>query len=422
MWRKARTPDRLERMKSIGQSDRLAIHGGLPIRSTPFPSRRLFGEVELESVTRVFQHAWQTGRDFGYQGPFEGEYVQSFCALQGGGYADAVSSGTAAVLIALAALNLPHGSEIVCSPVTDPGGLAPAIWLGLRLVIADAAPGGFNVDVTSIAQALTPRTRALLLTHTGGIPIDMEPVVALAREHNLLIVEDCSQSHGARVDSTPVGCFGDISAFSTMFSKNHASGGCGGLVYTQNKTLFETARAFSDRGKSFSSQNFDPKNPAHFLFPALNLNQDELSCAIGRSTLQRLPQTISRRREIIGQVRSHIDSSSVLHILRPAEHMEDSPFFMTVCLNTPRLACTKLEFAQAVQAEGIPVNPDYRYVVSEWPWLEPYCAMSPCTPHVVAFRENSFNVLFHEQFTDSDAEDIARALLKVESAMLGTNS
>ncbi|QJT07629.1 glutamine--scyllo-inositol aminotransferase [Oceanidesulfovibrio marinus] len=409
-------------MNNTNAPGQLAIHGGTPVRTTPFPGRRLFGEDELEAVTNVFRHAWDTGRDFGYQGPFEDEYVADFCAMQGGGFADAVSSGTSAVLIALAALELPGGSEIICSPVTDPGGLTPALWLGLHPIIADAAPGGFNVDAERIAQVLTPRTKALLLTHAGGIPIDMEPVAALAREHDLCIVEDCSQAHGARVNATPVGCFSDIAAFSTMFSKNHASGGCGGLVYTQDKQRYDTVRAFSDRGKPFARQDFDPKNPAHFLFPALNLNQDELSCAIGRSTLRRLPQTILRRRAIIEQVREQIDASSVLRILRPARHLEDSPFFMTVCVDTDKITCSKLEFARAVQAEGIPINPDYRYVVSEWPWLAPHCATPPSTPHAVSFRESSFNILFNERFSDNDAKDIATALLKVEAAMAGPRS
>ncbi|SMP79530.1 dTDP-4-amino-4,6-dideoxygalactose transaminase [Desulfonatronum zhilinae] len=395
----------------------LSIYGGEPIRKKPFPPRRLFGEDELNAVIEVFQKSWESGIDFGYQGIFEDAYISDFCKMQGGGYADAVSSGTAAVYIAIAALGLPPRSEVVCSPVTDPGGITPLIVQGLHPVVADAAPGGFNIGAEQLETAITSNTRALLVTHVGGIPVDMFRVGAIAKRYNLAVIEDCSQAHGACINGIQVGNFGDIAAFSTMYSKNHASGGCGGIVFTRDYERYKLARAIADRGKPCMDDNFDPKNPGKFLFSALNFNQDEISCAIGRSTLRKLSATIARRQAIMLRIAIGLEKSRSFSILLPADGMDASPFFLTIRLEMEKFSVCKREIVKAIKAEGIPINPDYRYVLAEWPWLAQYCPVHPETPNAINFRKSSFNILFNERFSDADVEDISAAMLKVEKAL-----
>src|SRR5204863_5326452 len=103
--------------------------------------------------------------------------------------------------------------------------------------------------------------------------------------------------HGARLNGKKVGTFGDIAAFSTMYRKNHATGGCGGVIFTPDEKLYHLVRACADRGKPFWQPGFNDKDPKQFLFPALNLNIDELSCAIGSQTLGKLDRTNQRPRE-----------------------------------------------------------------------------------------------------------------------------
>ena len=267
----------------------LAIHGGSKIRTKPLPYRKLFGEAELEAVKQVFEDSWREGWDFGYQGKYEKLYTDSFCQFQGGGFADAVSSGTVANYLALKALDIEPGSDVIVSPITDPGGVSPVIIAGMNPVIADSRPDSVNVGPEQFEEALTPNTRAAIVTHVGGHPVELEPMIEIARTKGIKIVEDCSQAHGALYKGKRVGRFGDIAAFSTVFAKTHATGGCGGLVYTENEDYYWKARSLADRGKPFHSADFDPKAPSAFLFPALNFNLDELSCAIGLSTLSRTP-------------------------------------------------------------------------------------------------------------------------------------
>jgi len=397
--------------------NKLAINGGPKIRDKRFPCRRLFGRDELNMVIKVFEDSWQNGIDFAYQGKYEELYTEKFCHFQGGGFADAVSSGTAAVYLALSALNIEAGSDVIVSPVTDSGGVAPVITLGLNVVVADSERNGFNVGPVEFEKALTPNTRAAILTHTGGHPVDMAPILEIANSKGISIIEDCSQAHGSIYKGERVGRFGDIGVFSTMFSKNHATGGCGGIVYTKNKELYWLIRSLADRGKPFENSEFDPKNPGEFLFPALNFNLDELSCAIGLSTLSRLQDTIDKPFGLARKIDSALAKSSVVFPCKTRTDSTPSLYFHTVEVATDKLRVPKREFAEAIAAEGIWLNTDYKYVVAEWKWLQKYLRGEMHTPNATDFRDRTFNLLFTERFSDEDVKDIISSILKVESSL-----
>jgi perosamine synthetase len=288
--------------------------------------------------------------------------------------------------------------------VTDPGSISPVLAARMHPVIADSAPGTFNVDAESFRAAITPNTRAAILTHTGGIPLDMEPICQIAREQGIEIIEDASQAHGAEVSGRKVGTFGRLAAFSTMFSKHHASGGCGGLIFTKEEAVYQRLRAISDRGKDPSSPLFNPKDPGTFLFPALNFNMDELSAAIGASTLKKLPSTLRRRRELADR----LPNGGPYFSLPLPETGLVAPFFHTLCIDP---GMDKGQLTQQLQERGVPMNPDYRYLPAEWSWLRPHLSCDVRTPNATATRDASFNILFHERFKEDDMDWISRQLL-----------
>lgn len=366
-------------------------------------------------MVEVFQRSWETGVDFGYQGEFERQYTDAFCRFQGGGYADAVATGTLAVFVALLAVDLPPRSDVIVSPVTDPGGVSPIILQGHTPVVADSKQGSFNIGIEEFEAALTPNTRCAILTHLGGIPVDLDPILALASDRGVVIIEDCSQAHGARYKGRRVGTFGHAAVFSTMFSKSHATGGCGGVVYTTDESIYWRCRALSDRGKSFHLDCYEPKDPNTSLYAALNLNLDEISCAIGLSTLAKLQATIDRRCEIVSEINEGLLQSRVVSPVAFPADCQVSPFFHTVQVSPSLISVPKRHFAEAVRAEGIGINPDYRFCVSEWGWVKPYLRPeASTTPNAVHFRDETFNVLFHERFAAEDVEDIIGSILKVE--------
>jgi len=401
---------------SPAKTEGLAIHGGPKVRPTPMPPRSAFGDEELAVIVELFEHYRSRGVDFGYQDTYERRYTEAFVRhLGAGGYADAVATGTAALYVAVAALRLPVGSHVLVSPITDPGTLSAIILNQLVPVLMDSAPGSWNTSVDEFVARVTPETRAAVLVHAAGRAADVGRISRAARDRGVLLVEDCSQAHGARHEGARVGTFGDLACFSTMYRKAHATGGCGGVVFTRDLALHRMALACADRGKPSWEPSFNEKDPTTFLFPALNLHQDEIACAIGLRSLEKLDETIRRRLAF----RRALDTLLVARstVCRPSETSDDdSPFFHPIVVDSRKLSCSKREFAEAVRAEGVDLNPHYAYVVVEWPWMAPYLADDFACPNAVATRDASFNILFNERYSEREADDIVRAILKVEEA------
>ena len=396
--------------------NKLAIDGGTPIRKAPLPPRKIFGKSELDMVKSVFEDSWKSGKDFGFQGKFEDEFTKKFCEFQSeGGFADAVSSGGAAIYIALKVLDIEPGSDVIVSPVTNPGGIMPVAVQDIKLVIPDSDPNSFNISPKEFEKAITPKTRAAVLTHLGGNTIDMDPIIEIAKSKGIKIVEDCAQAHGAIYKGKKVGTFTEIAAFSNGFSKTLAAGGVAGLVYTKDEKLYWKVRSFADRGKPFYKPDFNFRMTTDFLFPSHNFNADEISCAIGTSVLSKLQKIIDKRHEIAKKIDLSLKDSAVVS---PANlelpNSKSSIFFHTVVVDLDKLKVSKEKFANAIAAEGITINADYRDITCEWQWIPKYVREYNKTSNALNFRDRTFNILFHEQFGDKEVEDIIESILKVE--------
>ena len=393
----------------------LAAQGGKPVRSTPMPARMAFGPDEMGMVQEVFAYYQQRQGDPGYQGHFEQRYCADFCRMMGGGYADAVATGTAAVYVAIAALGLPAGSEILVSPITDPGSVNAVIQAGCRPKLVDSKPGHYNVGPEQIAARIGPNTKAALVVHSTGQAAEIDAIVSVCHDRGVRVIEDCSQAHLARWKGRPVGGFGDIAAFSTMYRKASITGASGGVVYTRDEELFHQALAWADRGKTPWVEGFDEKDPAQFMVPALNLHTDELSCAVGIASLARLPGTIAAR---LAYVQGLDRLNEVSRFCRPIGWAEgDSPFIYPIVVDTTALPVSKTDFARMVAAEGIGLNPDYRYLVADWPYLQPFATDRFETPNARAIRDSSFNLFVNEKYGPQELEDTLAAIVKVETCL-----
>jgi perosamine synthetase len=378
------------------------------------PARNALGDAEAAALQEAVAYYRDNKIDPGYQGVFEKRYTDAFVKyMGGGGHADAVATGTAALYVAVAALQLPPGSEVIVSPVTDPGTLAAVVLNSLVPRLADSEPGSFNMGVEQFAARITPKVRAVIVVHSLGRAADIVNIVHQAHTRGIKVIEDCSQSHGARVKGSPIGNFGDIAAFSTMYRKSHITGGAGGIVYSKEIDLFHRALAHADRGKPSWRADFDDRNPHHFLFPALNLHTDELSCAIGTASLARLQDTILRRLTFVAELTSRLRDRSRLCV--PFGYTpNDSPFVYPILVDRDRIACSKYQFAKAVLAEGIGLNPEYQYLVADWPYLKPFLADDFDTPNARDVRDRSFMLYLNENYGNSEASDCVKAMVKVE--------
>jgi dTDP-4-amino-4,6-dideoxygalactose transaminase len=415
-------------------TDSLAINGGPKTRTAPWPPRRLFGEAEKQAAVALFDRAIEQGEAFGYNGPEEDGYCKEFVEYQGGkGYADLVNSGTTAVYVALRALGIEPFSEVIVPCITDMGGCMPAALLGAIPVPADCAPGSYNIGAEQIAARITDRTSAIVVAHISGLPVDMDPVMALARKHNLPVVEDCAQCHGAIYKGRKVGTIGDVAAFSTMFGKHHATSGQGGVVYTRREDLYWKIRRAADRGKPFGIEN-----PVGNVIASLNFNQDEMGAAIGRVQLAKLESIIEgKRRVALGLADGCKKKSKAVRVVGDPQDGRNVFWFIWGELVLDKLTVDKETFIDALAAEGVPVSASYIFAMphenpwykdravfgtSGWPWTSPqYKGDADAVwevPNIRATDKYVFRFNLHEGFTDADVVDIVAGIEKVERAYL----
>jgi len=407
----------------------LALSGGPRVRTDPFPERGLIGPEEKAAVDALFDQAIATGRAPGYNGAPEEAYCQAFAASLGGGYADAVSSGTAGVYTALRALDLPAYSEVIVGAINDPGGIMPIPLLNCIPVIADTAPDAFNTGPAQIAPLITPLTSAILVPHIAGEPADISGILALAEARGIPVIEDASQTHGAWLNGRRVGTFGRMGVFSTMFGKHYCTGGQGGLVYTADEATYWSIRRAADRGKPFGL----PPGATNVI-ASLNLNLTDLAAVIGMEQLHKLPRVVAQRRAVVEALRSGVAGLQTVSLPAPLPGAEPSYWFLRVRFHAERATCDKATFCQALQAEGLPVNPDYRAMPHTMDWFTqrrvfgtaglPWSSADyrgdrersfPC-PNAVAAIANHFVISIHEGWGEREVADTLSILAKAETA------
>ncbi|MBX3013658.1 MAG: DegT/DnrJ/EryC1/StrS family aminotransferase [Caldilineaceae bacterium] len=408
----------------------LAVYGGSPLRQTPFPPRSLIGPEEKEAVLTFLEQTVATGAALGYNGDEENAYCQEFSAWMGSGYTDAVNSGTASLYVALQSLQLEPFTEVIVPAVTDPGGMMPVPLLNLIPVVADTEPNSYNIGPEQIAPLISPLTSAIIVAHIAGEPANIAAIMALARQHNLPVIEDCSQSHGARLHGQLVGTFGDIGAFSTMGGKHHCSGGQGGVVYTKDEARHQIIRRCSDRGKPFFLPPGSTNTQA-----ALNLNMTDLGGAIGRVQLRKLHDNNLRRQTIVGKLGEGIEELATISLPALLPGAESCYWFLRLRFHADQATCDKETYCEALSAEGLPIAASYRnalphtmdwYVkrrvfgTSGYPWTSPDYRGDPnrefpC-PNAHATMDTHFNLYFHENWDTEAVADAIAIFQKVDAA------
>lgn len=409
---------------------KLALYGGPSVRDTPFPDRSLLGPEEKAAVDALFDKAIAEGSSIGYNGPEEEAYCKEFAEYMGGGYADGVNSGTTAVFVALKALNPEPFTEIIVSPITDPGGMMPIVMLNCIPVVADASPGKYNTDAEQIEKMITPQTSAIVVAHIGGEPADIENIVAVAKKHGIPVIEDCAQAHNAKLNGKLLGSFGDIGAFSTMFGKHHCTGGQGGLVYTKDEELYWRIRRAADRGKPFGIEK-----PNGNVTASLNFNMDEIAATIGRVQLKKLPSIVERRRAIVAKLTEEFKELNALIIPEQLPGAQPSYWWWRLDVDEDKLTCSKDVYCEALIAEGMPINPSYRAAMpqtfdwyknrnvfgsSGYPWAAPEYKGDKdkeySWPNAIEATDAQFNLSIFESWGEEEIRDIVEAFNKVEDA------
>ena len=412
-------------------SEKLAIDGGSKVREKPFPARIQIDDREINAVMSLLKRVSESGGAFDRYGGIEVDaYEQEFAQHFGTKYGTSASAGTAAIHTALSALHLDIGSEVISSPITDPGGVAPILWNNCIPIFADVDPETFNLDAKSVEERISERTKVIIACHLAGQAADMDAIMAVARKHSLYVIEDCAQAHEAEYKGRMCGSIGDLAAFSLMSGKHSTAGGQGGMVLMNDEGLYWEAKRFADRGKPFNST--ETSN----LFLGINYRMTELEAAIGRVQLSKLHGIVENRRKAMELVTERIGD---LQAIRPGKIIEGANpvyWFAFLRVYPERLSVPKAQVAAALQAEGIPVGAAYDAIVpdqlwirervtygkSKCPWVCPYYGKEVnyegAVPNAHKAVENHMTLSVHECYGEQEADDIAKALHKVEAAYL----
>ena len=240
-------------------------------------------------------------------GPEVASFEQEFAAYCGTSECIALNSGTSALHLALLAAGIGPGDEVITVPFTFVASVAAVIYAGARPVLVDIDPRSFTIDPSAIETAITPRTKAILPVHLYGQPADMDPIMEIARRHNLVVIEDAAQAHGARYKGRPAGSIGDMACFSFYPGKNLGAYGEGGAVTTSNPDSAHKIRILRDWGQD---------RKYHHVLRGYNYRMEAFQGAILRVKLRHLDRWTERRRAIVSKYNELLADSDVQ---RPAE-------------------------------------------------------------------------------------------------------
>jgi dTDP-4-amino-4,6-dideoxygalactose transaminase len=407
---------------------RLAIDGGRPVRATPLkaPPREI-GEPELAELRRVIEagvmNRWSGGR-------LVEELESAFATFYGAARAVATSSGTAAIHVAVGALNPEPGDEIITAPITDLGTVIPILAQNCIPVFADVKLDSFNMDAEDLERRVTPRTRAVVPVHLGGCPCEMDAILAVAKRHGLPVIEDCSQAYCASYGGRWTGTMGEFGCFSLQQSK-HMTCGDGGLTITDDPALAELALKFGAKGRPI----YTGDGARHYHSFGFNYNMTELQAAVALAQLGRLRGVAEARTRNGEQLTRHLQGLPGVHPQRVPEGSRSSYWFYALRLVEAEAAVTPRRFAECLRAEGIPCGVHYIgkpiflyeslrrkqvYGSSRYPWSlqEPEAAVhyeqGEC-PNAERALNEMITIPLHEAYSEQDVRDIADAAQKVLS-------
>ena len=323
--------------------------------NTPFSPWPCFTQEEADAVSRVLlsnKVNYWTGQECR-------EFEKEFAAWCGSEFAIALSNGTLALDLALKALDIGPGDEVVVTSRTFLASASSIVTAGAVPVFADVDRDSQNITADSVRAVLTPRTRAIICVHLAGWPCDMDPIMALAEEKGLYVIEDCAQAHGARYKGRTVGSIGHFGAWSFCQDKIMTTGGEGGMLTTNRRDWWKKAWSYKDHGKSWDAV-YERQHPPGFRWLhetfGTNWRMTELQGVIGRIQLARMAEWHARRTANALRLVEAMAGCPAVRVPLPAADVEHAwyKFYAFVRPERLREGWSRDRIMAEVNAAGVP--------------------------------------------------------------------
>ena len=268
------------------------------------------------------------------------EFEKEFSKYVNVDYSVAVDNGTNALILAAHALGISKGDEVIMSPRTFVASAFSIMHLGAKPIFVDIDRNSQNMDASLIEQAITPNTKAIMAIHIAGWPCEMDIIQEICKEHNLYLIEDCAQAHGAQYNNQSVGSFGDINAWSFCQDKIMSTAGEGGMVTTNNKQLWEKVWSFKDHGKNYDTV-YNKEHPPGFRWlhedHGTNARLTEIQSAIGRLQLRKLDSWIDKRTRLANIFNNGFKDVDGLRIALYPDHIKHAHYKYYVFVENEKL-------------------------------------------------------------------------------------
>jgi len=383
----------------MSRDARLAVDGGPPVRSKPYPPWPAFDEDWIDAAADVLRSGkvnYWTGR----QGQ---RFEEEFARRVGCRHAVAVANGTLALETALAAVGIRPGDEVIVTARSFIASASCCVMRGAVPVFADVDPESQNVTPETIRAALGEKTKALIAVHLAGWPCEMDAIVQLAAEHGLAVIEDCAQALGATYRGRPVGSLGHVAAFSFCQDKILTTGGEGGMVTTNDRSVWERAWSYKDHGKGLDAVRGPGGDVFRWVHESFGTNarMTEMQAALGRAQLGKLDAWLASRQRNAAFLGERLGRLGALRLPEPPAHVEHAWYKLYAFLRPECLkpGWTRDRIVRAIRAEGVP------------------CGSGIC-PEIYlekAFEDTPLRPLFpvHPTLARPDVRDTARAVEKV---------
>lgn len=409
----------------------LALDGGTPVRTTPlpgpYPGATIIGDEEKRAVSVVLDRR----SPFRYYGPDPAytvtELERTVASLVGIEHAVGVTSGTAALIVALRALGVGPGDEVIVPAATFYGCVNAVIACQAVPIFADL-DDSVSISAESVECVITPRTRAVMVVHWRGAAADLQPLLEVGKRHGVAILEDCAQSFGAEYHGRLVGAMGDINIFSFQMNKV-ISAGEGGMVVTNDRALHQRAVACQDQGTPRKTEGADL--PPFF---GENYRMSELTAAVLLEQVKKLDRLRSHVRHMGGIIKESVSGVPGVRMRPLADSEGDAGVSPVLIFDTPELCAWA---RQALAAEGVPIKfpynglPVYMHepILQKrmWhdgptPWDARFYAGEThygpgLCPHAEELMPRVCEYHLSMDWTEQDANDVAAGLQKVMQAV-----
>lgn len=364
--------------------------------------RQMIDEDDIQAVVEVLRG------DFLTTGPKITEFEQAVCNYTGAKYAVAIANGTAALHAACFAAGIKPGDEVITTPITFAASSNCVLYCGGTPVFADVKPDTYNIDPEDIRRKITEKTKAIIAVDYTGQPCELDEIREIAKEHNLLVIEDGAHALGADYKGKKIGSVSDMTTFS-FHPVKHITTGEGGMIVTNDEKLYNRLKLFRSHGIT-RDERFLTKNEGDWYYQQLELGYNyritDIQCALGVSQMRKLDKFVERRKELVRRYNEAFEKIPQIVCPTQKEGCNNSWHLYVIQVEDRKEVFDKLRQA------GINVNVHY-IPVYKHPYYQEHGYEKVCCPNAEKLYEHIISLPLYPGLTDEEQDYVIEQVIKV---------